>query len=63
MVDTEYDKPGRVVRSNTPHVSDTTDRYWTSYSYDVLGRVIETLVPYTHVATTTEYDNLNVVHP
>jgi RHS repeat-associated protein len=63
LVDTEYDKLGRIIRSSAPYASDTSSRYWTSYSYDILGRVTETRTPYKniHVATTTHYENLNVV--
>ncbi|AQT60991.1 FG-GAP-like repeat-containing protein [Cellvibrio sp. PSBB023] len=62
LVDTEYDKLGRTLRTSAPYWRNSTERYWTSYGYDVLGRVIETRTPYksSYVTSTTKYTNLDV---
>ena len=62
LVDTEYDKLGRTLRTSAPYWRNSSERYWTSHSYDVLGRVIETRSPYktSYVTSTTKYTNLDV---
>lgn len=62
LVDTEYDKLGRVMRTSAPYWRNSSERYWTSQNYDVLGRVVETRSPYkaSYVTTTTSYINQSV---
>ncbi|OZY87300.1 hypothetical protein CBP51_10065 [Cellvibrio mixtus] len=62
LVDTEYDKLGRVLRTSAPYWRNSSERYWTSQNYDVLGRVVETRSPYktSYVTTTTSYINQSV---
>lgn len=63
LVDTEYDKLGRTLRTSAPYWSNSSERYWTSQTYDVLGRVTETRTPYksSYATTKTDYNNLDVV--
>jgi len=42
--ETEYDALGRVDRVSQPYVSGET-KYWVTYDYDLLGRVIEEDAP------------------
>lgn len=62
LVDTEYDKLGRVLHTSSPYWRNSNERYWTSQNYDILGRVKETKSPYknSYVTTLTEYTNLEV---
>jgi RHS repeat-associated protein len=62
LVDTEYDKLGRTLHTSVPYWRNSSERYWTSQTYDVLGRVTETRSPYKsgYVTTVTAYENLNV---
>ena len=62
LVDTEYDKLGRVLHTSSPYWRNSSERYWTSQSYDILGRVVATSSPYKNstVITTTAYNNLEV---
>ncbi|HSX52566.1 MAG TPA: FG-GAP-like repeat-containing protein [Cellvibrio sp.] len=62
LVDTEYDKLSRVLRTSKPYWKKSSERYWTSQTYDLLGRVTETRAPYknTYATTTTAYTNLEV---
>lgn len=63
LVDTEYDKLGRALHTSAPYFYGSSERYWTSQTYDILGRVIATRTPYksSYVTTTTGYENLSVV--
>ena len=42
--DTDYDHLGRVARRSAPYHA-VADRHWTTYSYDLLGRVVKTVLP------------------
>ena len=52
QADTEYDASGRVARRSEPYYAGET-AYWTTYTYDILGRVLDTTLP-DHVAGTTD---------
>lgn len=54
LVDTEYDNMGRVKRKSEPYYSGET-QYWSSFEYDLLGRVIKLTAPDGTQSTTT-YD-------
>ena len=43
--DTDYDSLGRVKRRSEPHYAGATDIYWTAFEYDLLGRVVQTVLP------------------
>lgn len=43
--DVEYDSLGRVSRSSEPYFEGNTPSHWTSNSYDILGRVVQTDLP------------------
>ncbi len=60
LIDTEYDKLDRVVRTSAPYLSGTSDRYWTAQVSDILGRSVSVSSPYNggYVTTTTVRDNL-----
>ena len=55
-VQTEYDSHGRAYRVSNPYFGSTAD-YWTVYSFDDLGRVIQEDSPATGT-TTSDYDGL-----
>ncbi|MDT8405174.1 RHS repeat-associated core domain-containing protein [Sulfuriflexus sp.] len=42
---TEYDAAGRVARTSRPFIDGSSNIQWTSYTYDVLGRVTSTTRP------------------
>lgn len=44
MTDTQYDSSGRVLRKSEPH-DGKSKIYWTTLSYDILDRVVETTLP------------------
>ena len=44
LTDTEYDNLGRVARQSEPYYAGK-PAYWTTYTYDLLGRVIKTTLP------------------
>lgn len=60
LTDTEYDKLGRVLRTSAPYASNSSERYWTTQTNDVLGRNVSVSSPYKsgYVTTTTTRDNL-----
>ena len=54
VVDTEYDKLGRVHRKSSPYfLGDAA--YWAETTYDVLGRAVRTTVPGIAAPTVTRY--------
>ncbi|OBY74853.1 RHS repeat-associated core domain-containing protein [Acinetobacter gyllenbergii] len=59
VVRSEYDASGRLYRSSTPSLSNVAygSLQWTSYEYDVLGRVTKLVEPGNRV-TTYSYDGL-----
>lgn len=59
---TEYDAKGRVTQKSVPHFP-TDNPYWTTYDYDLIGRVIEEDAPlnqsvYSGRTTNFSYDGL-----
>ena len=60
VVDTEYDKLGRIIRTSAPYWHNSSDQYWTSTNYDVLGRPTKVVSPYKsgYVNTLYSYSNL-----
>ena len=44
LTDTEYDNLGRIARQSEPYYAGK-PAYWTTYTYDLLGRVIKTTLP------------------
>lgn len=64
-VRTEYDSAGRVHRQSSPKFTNESQIYWTTYSYDALGRpsLVEAPASESNPAgrrTTVEYDGLMV---
>lgn len=51
----EFDSKGRVVFESMPAEINNSAPYWTSYKYDLLGRVVEVTSP-DGISSTTEYD-------
>ena len=43
--DTEYDALGGVARRSEPYYAKAANTYWTSFEYDLLGRVVKTVLP------------------
>ena len=43
--DTDYDNVGRVSRQSEPYYAGARDVYRTTYEYDLLGRVVRTVLP------------------
>jgi YD repeat-containing protein len=56
--DTEYDARGRVYRVSLPYYSNVTP-VWTTFTYDILGRVLTQTTP-DGAVTTTVYNGLTV---
>ena len=59
FVDTEYDGLGRVSRKSEPHSG--TAQYWTSITYDILGRVVATNLPGVANDVTVVYNGLTTI--
>jgi RHS repeat-associated protein len=57
QVNTEYDQMGRVSRVSNPFTAGGTPSYWTSYSYDALGRQTTVTLPDTQTVTTAYSGN------
>ena len=45
VVDTEYDSLGRVKRRSEPYQNSGIARYWSTFDYDILGRVLKVTLP------------------
>ncbi len=59
FVQTEYDNQGRITRESLPYFE--TPEYWTTYSYDALGRVVQENSPATGLTTYSYFKFLTVV--
>ncbi|OCY34606.1 hypothetical protein BFR75_02585 [Acinetobacter pittii] len=59
VVRNEYDPSGRLYRSSVPSLSNVayTSLQWTSYEYDVLGRIVKLIEPGNRITSYT-YDGL-----
>jgi RHS repeat-associated protein len=56
-VDTRYDNMGRVASKSNPYAIGGSPSYWTSYTYDALGRVTTVTLPDSQTTTTSYTGN------
>lgn len=61
FVSSEYDTSGRVLRVSEPHLNLVVSDYWTTQSYDVLGRTVLTTLPDGSTASTRYMGRTTVV--
>ena len=57
QVNTNYDNMGRVASRSNPFTTGGSPSYWTSYSYDALGRTTTVTLPDSQTLTTTYNGN------
>ena len=60
-VDTQYDSFGRKYKVSKPYYKDATEVYWTTYHYDLLGRVKKVITPANKEIRTDYYVGRTVV--